>query len=696
MKKKRNIKLTLPLMGIAAMLLALFAIPSTAEAQGKSEVYVNSNNATGHSGDGTITNPYNLFNDAVEGVSDGGTIYVLEKGAMINDLGSNDAPFVIGKQISVKPAPGISDATLNSRAGGIILGKDVTFENIALNVTNNNHSQIFANGHHLTLKNVTYVANTRLVDLVAGGLYSADQSVIGTAPGNHGQITVEGKSCQFGDIYAGSINGRFDGSTTITLQDTSTTSIDKIFACGAEDSSTLSPDAARYPVSEKVSITLNNAPIRTIDGAGAYRTEVSLHTENLVSSCSYTNINKITVTSGTFQPSTLSAPSNRKLSAVVSTNGTLDLTSIGDLTLENFSGGGALILGQSSLLTITGEVTGTTSFFSVRKNSDGTSGVVTENHVYIKTAPTSSDSFTFKPTPSPAQKNLKLEMQSNGDWKIVKPSSGQLVTFTYASNDSSMGYVEYEDEIIDPIYDEPFGSEAIPWDGYHFVKWTKDGITVSTESCFIPQKSGNTYTGGNYIAHFAEGDAPDTPDPGNPDPDNPDPGNPDPSDPDPGNPDSGNPDPGNPDPGNPGPENPDPSDPDPENPDLPGSGDTDPGDSNPVTPTPPVSPKPTAPAVTAPHPVKVSLSTPKVTLKSGKKYAVIKYKKVKNAHGYEIYRSTKKKSGYKKITNTKKTSYKNKKLKSKKKYYYKVRAYRTVNGKKYYSSYSAIKSVKVK
>ena len=123
--------------------------------------------------------------------------------------------------------------------------------------------------------------------------------------------------------------------------------------------------------------------------------------------------------------------------------------------------------------------------------------------------------------------------------------------------------------------------------------------------------------------------------------------------------------------------------------------DTDSGNTSPGTP-PPAAPKPSAPAVTAPKPVNVSLSKPKVTLKRGKKYAVIKYKKVKNAHGYEIYRSNKKKSGYKKVATTKKTSYKNKKLKSRKKYYYKVRAYRTVNGQKYYSSYSAVKSVKVK
>ena len=38
----------------------------------------------------------------------------------------------------------------------------------------------------------------------------------------------------------------------------------------------------------------------------------------------------------------------------------------------------------------------------------------------------------------------------------------------------------------------------------------------------------------------------------------------------------------------------------------------------------------------------------------------------------------------------------NKKLKKGKRYYFKVRAYRTVNGKKVYSSYSAVKSVRVK
>ena len=40
--------------------------------------------------------------------------------------------------------------------------------------------------------------------------------------------------------------------------------------------------------------------------------------------------------------------------------------------------------------------------------------------------------------------------------------------------------------------------------------------------------------------------------------------------------------------------------------------------------------------------------------------------------------------------------YTNKKLTSKKTYYYKVRAYRVVNGKKVYSGYSKVKGVKIK
>ena len=90
----------------------------------------------------------------------------------------------------------------------------------------------------------------------------------------------------------------------------------------------------------------------------------------------------------------------------------------------------------------------------------------------------------------------------------------------------------------------------------------------------------------------------------------------------------------------------------------------------------------------------------KLTVKaSAKKQVKLSWKKVPGASGYEIYRATGKSGKYRKIITIKKVatvSYMDKKLTAKKTYYYKVRAYRTVKGKKVYSGYSAIKNAKVK
>ena len=95
----------------------------------------------------------------------------------------------------------------------------------------------------------------------------------------------------------------------------------------------------------------------------------------------------------------------------------------------------------------------------------------------------------------------------------------------------------------------------------------------------------------------------------------------------------------------------------------------------------------------------VKPKTPAVTVTAGKKQATLKWKKVSGAKGYVVYRATSKSGKYKAVSTIKKgstVSYINKKLTSKKTYYYKVRAYRTENGKRIYSSYSKAKSAKIK
>lgn len=92
----------------------------------------------------------------------------------------------------------------------------------------------------------------------------------------------------------------------------------------------------------------------------------------------------------------------------------------------------------------------------------------------------------------------------------------------------------------------------------------------------------------------------------------------------------------------------------------------------------------------------------KTTLKakaSDAKNVKLTWSKVKGASGYEIYRSNSKDGKCSKVKTISKgstTSYKNGKLKKSTTYYYKIRAYRKVNGKKVYGSYSSVVSVKTK
>lgn len=87
-------------------------------------------------------------------------------------------------------------------------------------------------------------------------------------------------------------------------------------------------------------------------------------------------------------------------------------------------------------------------------------------------------------------------------------------------------------------------------------------------------------------------------------------------------------------------------------------------------------------------------------LSKGKKKFTVNWAKVSGVKGYQIqYSSDKKfKKNNKSVTVAKQKTTKAtvKKLKSKKKYYVRVRTYKTVSGKKIYSSWSKVKSVKTK
>lgn len=92
----------------------------------------------------------------------------------------------------------------------------------------------------------------------------------------------------------------------------------------------------------------------------------------------------------------------------------------------------------------------------------------------------------------------------------------------------------------------------------------------------------------------------------------------------------------------------------------------------------------------------ISLGTPSLTSKGAKKKATLKWTKVAGASGYVLEMKKSKSGNYSviKTANSSTLTFTKTGLTSGKTYYYRVRAYRIVNGKKVYSSYSTVKSAR--
>ena len=118
----------------------------------------------------------------------------------------------------------------------------------------------------------------------------------------------------------------------------------------------------------------------------------------------------------------------------------------------------------------------------------------------------------------------------------------------------------------------------------------------------------------------------------------------------------------------------------------------------------PTPTQPTTTPTTAAKAVAKPVSKPKSAkikkVKAAKKAVSVEWKKVSGVKGYQIQVATDKKFKKNKKTATvkkqKTTKVTIKKLKAKKKYYVRMRTYKTLNGKKIYSSWSKIKNVKTK
>ena len=502
LKKKKRGEL-MKLKNILILILCIVLCPPIVMAVSDNTVYTEFTGGNSSStGSGTEQSPYNLFEDALNAVEDGGTICVGEKGAFVNS--SDDKPLVINKNVTITSksdtAPEIS-----IRKAGVVLGGNVSFKNVVLSLVNGNHALIAANGYTLTLDNVTYFQNTREVHIVGGTLYDKNGVSLSPTVGEKSKIVLSGNKTHFGNIYAGSINCSFDKDVEIDINGVTGKNIGKVYSCGAKEgyynsdnfldpnNEPTAPTAGStvYGVTGNVNINLSNSSICEIDGdCGSGRANVSVVTEYQYSSA-MKNIGLLTVDSGMLELTEINDDVNVKINS----NGILDMSNLGECSVNDFYGGGTLVLAKDGLLTVNGTLSGVTEF----QTSGGvnSSGIAEYDRLYIKTSK-GDGSFTFNPYAT--QSHMTLDKTVDG-FKTSSKTEESVVLKSFGITGSEFNDTSLE--VNQGYFDIPIETE-FEGSGFYDISMVPLVYTVSYNGETYGPRNSTLTDDGNYEGDFKE------------------------------------------------------------------------------------------------------------------------------------------------------------------------------------------------
>ncbi|MBR6770566.1 MAG: fibronectin type III domain-containing protein, partial [Lachnospiraceae bacterium] len=416
-------------------------------------------------GSGSSTSPYKDFTTALTRAADGDTIIIKSKGAYVGvEEGTELLPLVINKAVTIIGED--RNSFINIRSAGILLEADVTIRNLNLSLSNKCHAAICANGYRLELDNVTYENGSRKVHVFAGKMTKYQGDSYSKKTGTSGQVIIKGAKTKLGNIYAGSMNSSFDLPVTITIEGATNMQLGAVYACGAlegvydEDnfldyeSEPTDPtaNASTFPMTGQVSLQVSGTNLSAIDGKmneSGGQADLTFSTTVLENRLDLSNIRSLTVTSGELQPSVL----NEGVNLSVNQDAVLDLSTVmtannNGFTVKDFTGGGTLKVGIADVLTVTGNITGSTAFETTGSNADGSSGIVYEDYGYIDVSSAQGDGiFTFQPHPT--QSALVWE-KVDGVWRSINPNqeeTGPMLTgFQFEQEEHTAAIEEIDSE----------------------------------------------------------------------------------------------------------------------------------------------------------------------------------------------------------------------------------------------------------
>ena len=403
----------------AALLLTL--LPGAVSAAGKT-IYTDKS-YTGVS-DGSAGRPYASFEDAVRNAGNGDTIVIQGKAFANAREESGVSPLIIDKSVTITGEDG-KTGELHVRAGGIILGADVTMTNVELNLANKYHNAIFVNGYRFTANNVTRGSISREVHLFAGGIGNGTQ-VTTALPAGGGHASLSLTDSTFGSIYAGGVMTGYAGDVTVTA---SGCTLGGVYGGGAQERApdgnwfdTSEPPAPvadrRYAATGSVSIQTDADSIRTVDAMDSRQVSVAVNNALGSRVLRLAGVKTLTVNGGTATVAELDTAAN-----VTVNNAALELSQMTAPTLGSLSGSGKLILDKVQTLTITGNFNGTWSFET--RNGFTSSGVAEYSHTYITAGGGNAD---VRFTPHTTQSSMTLDKGTNGWTTSAAPEIPEVVT----------------------------------------------------------------------------------------------------------------------------------------------------------------------------------------------------------------------------------------------------------------------------
>lgn len=379
--------------------------------------------------------------NAISAASSGDVIEIAGS-ITINDNKSDSAPWVINKAVTLRGTG--SNPTLTLRAGGIVLGADVAFENLTLAFANRVRNAIMANGYTLSLRNVTCSSSVpHKVHLFCGGM-TTEGTPQYAASGSHGALILN--DCKnFGNIYAGNISSdgksnSFDQPATVTIQSGESGSFGTLYGCGALETPVdsdlwfdttyeVSPPTANpelYRATGKVQFQLYYNTASKVDGAtGGNENAAVTYTAGplLNSSLILKNISSLTLAGEANLQPEVDSFFDENTAISVPANTTLNLSQLsGNPVIGDFSGGGRVILGISQTLTINGLVSENTQIAVGWVSSDGATSASPVTHGKILVTAPNSQEGSFSLLPYSGTPNMTFHFEEGGIWRAYDPN----------------------------------------------------------------------------------------------------------------------------------------------------------------------------------------------------------------------------------------------------------------------------------